>query len=362
MYNTFTDPLFYLFIIALAVYTIVRMDRVINLLQNGVDMKEPVWDSDYINVMLLTLLSFYPIYSVFSMFGNQLIEIPLIGFKVFFTLPVLFTGIAYTLLFSQVWYQTIQSRNGVALVGLFPSLMFGAFFSTFLVTALHPSANAVTSVYGYYIDQAKTVLQFISVAAVIPVLEYTIQIFKNNLTVILRGSIFSVIGGIAGVAGLLAMIPLFGSAVTSGSVAGILLRNNLGVINSLISLLAVLGVPPFWHTFYEFLAFGAITSSVALVVYSAIYGKLRKWNTGLLGIVFGSVVLLVGALFEVAISSQFAGYFKGILNFTPTISPLAVNATYLATFISSVVVVSALIALIGIALETIVGSIKSIIR
>jgi len=339
------DPLFFIFLCALVGFVIIKKDRLAELFSTGIKPGRDVFDSDYLYIIILTMLSYYPISVILScIFSTQLIEFSFLGLYIYFILPTLIAGIIYTVVYAPVWFGTVENNGVVAVFGMFIAVMFGAFFSTYLATGLNPNTEVIREVYGYYVDVALDILTLVSTMAVLPVIqrfiEYAYTIFKNNLFVALRGATFAAIGGLFGVGTLMALIPLFTSATVAGLFGGLLLRNNIeNAISSFVALLAVLGVPPFWHTFYEFAAFGLIAGSVGMVVYSIVSKQEKRFKFSASGIVVGSLVLLFGAFNEVTVSSSFASIFRSVLDFSPVISDITVDSNYVIVFILSWVAV-----------------------
>jgi len=361
------DPIFFIFLMALGVYIWLFKDRLLDLYTNGITVGKPVLDSDYLHIITLTLLTYYPIYSLVSLiFDGNLIEIDLCGVYLYFTLPTLVCGVIYTVTFAPVWYNTLGGDGSASVLGMLVAVMFGAFFATYLAVGLGINTTAIRETFGDYVDMALDVLRLISMMAVLPVIrrfiEYAYQIFKNNLFVALRGAIFSAVGGIVGAGTLLAMIPLFATATVAGIFAGLLLRNNIELVYApIVSLLAVLGIPPFWHTFYEFMAFGLISASIGMLVYSLIYKQEHRLKYSASGVVVGSLVLLFGAFNEVTVSASVAAVFRNIIDFSPVISNITVSPCYVAAFVVAWIFVFVVAVAVAYMIELVVGFVEEVV-
>jgi len=359
------DPLFLIFIGIFLIFSILKKDRLIDLF-GGIEPGKQAYDSDYLYIILITTFTYYPVYLlVSSVFPPTLIEFDFVGLYVYFTLPTLIVGILYTIAYAPLWYNTLRGDGSKAVLGLLVAVMFGAFFATYLATGLNPESDTIRDAFGYYVDVALDILRLISMMAVLPiiqrVIEYAYQIFKTNIAVAFRGALFSLAGGIFGVGTLLAMIPLFTTATVAGIFGGILLRNNIdNVFAPVLALIAVLGVPPFWHTFYEFMAFGLISASVGMLVYSVVTKQERRLKYSASGVVVGALVLLFGAFNEVTVSSSIAGWIKNTLSFAPVITDITVNATYVINFVITFAVVFAVAILVAYAIEVVIKFVEEV--
>jgi len=327
--------------VVLAAFVYIRSDRIIELYTQGIKPGRDVLDSDYLYILILTLLSYYPVYLAFSsILPSNVVEINVFGLYIFFTLTTIAIGIYYTVAYAPVWYRTMGGDGG-AVLGMLMSVMFGAFFATHLAVGLSTDTSMIRRVYGYYVDVALDILKLVSMMAILPVIqrfiEYAYQIFKNNITVAFRGALFAAIGGVVGAGTLLALIPLFTTATIAGIFSGILLRNNIeSGLAPIASLLAVLGVPPFWHTFYEFAAFSLISASVGMLVYSVVHRQERRLKLSVSGIVVGAMILLFGAFNEVTVSASVAGVLRSVLDFSPVISDISYSSAYIMAAMVSV--------------------------
>lgn len=332
------DPLLLMFLMLLIMVIVFRTTRVAQLYSSGITLDQPLLDSDYLYILLIVMLSYYPVSVLLAYtFGTTLIQFSVFGLYFYFILPTLIAGVIYTFVLAPIWYNT---KNLNAIPGLFVSVMFGSFFSTYLAVGLNPDTTMIRSVYGYYTDVALDILKLVSTMAILPVLQrfvqYAYAIYKNNFIVSLRGALFSAIGGVFGFATLFALIPLFTSATVAGIFAGLLLRNNINnLFAPFLALIAVLGVPPFWHTFYEFTAFGVISASVGMIIYGLVSKRENTLKLSSSGLVVGSLILLFGAFNEVTISSTFAALIKRALNFSPVVSDVTISGSYIITFILS---------------------------
>jgi len=338
MFSVLNDFLFFIFIALTAGFVYVRRDRLAELFTSGIKPGRALLDSDYLYIIVLTMFTYYPVCVALSLiFSTYLIEINLFGLYIYFTLPTLIAGIIYTMLYAPIWYNTIGGDGTSAVLGMLVAVMFGAFFATYLAVGLDTNTEMIRTVYGYYVDVALDILTLISLMAILPVIqrfiEYAYTIFKNNLLVALRGATFGLVGGLVGAGTLLAMIPLFASSTIAGIFGGLLLRNNIDKLYSpFVALIAVIGIPPFWHTFYEFMAFGLIAGSVGMVVYSLITRQERRLKFSTSGIVVGTMVLLFGAFNEVTVSTSFAALIRNALDFSPVISEITLNTSYIIIF------------------------------
>jgi len=341
MTSVLTDSLFFIFTGLLIGFIYLRRERIAELFSSGIKPGRELFDSDYLYIIILTMLSYYPISAILSVvFSTQLIEFSFFSLYIYFILPTLIAGIIYMIAYAPVWFNTIGGDGTNAVFGMLVAVMFGAFFSTYLATGLNPNTDMLRAVYGYYVDVALSILTLVSTMAILPVIqrfiEYAYTIFKSNLLVALRGATFAVVGGLFGVGTLMAMVPLFTSATVAGLFGGLLLRNNINnVYASFVALIAVLGVPPFWHAFYEFMSFGLIAGSVGMAVYALITRQERRLKFSTSGVVVGSMVLLFGAFNEVTVSTSFAAIIRNAISFTPVISDIAVNSNYIIAFILS---------------------------
>ncbi|RLI75091.1 hypothetical protein DRO97_04175 [Archaeoglobales archaeon] len=244
--------------------------------------------------------------------------------------------------------------------------MFGCFFATYVVVGLNPSTEAIRAVFGYHLNLALDVLTLISTMAILPLLqrmiEYTYFIFKNNFMVALRGSLFAAVAGLVGFGTLMAMIPLFTSAMIAGSFGGLLLRNNIAfTLTPFLAIVAVLGVPPFWHTFYEFLSFALIAGSVGLFVYGLVVKNSKQVRFAMSGMVIGVGVLLFGAFTEVTVSTTFAAIIRNYLSFTPVISDIVVNSSYILAVIFTLAAVSVMVLLVVYFLELVIRLAREVV-
>lgn len=361
------DPLFFIFIGSTIGFVCLRRERIAELFTSGINPGREVFDSDYLYIMLLTMLTYYPVSFVLSyLFGTGLIEINIIGLYIYFIVPTLLAGIVYTVVYAPVWYSTVEGGRASAVLGMLVAVMFGAFFSTYIVAGLNPDSASLRVVYGSYVDTALDILKLVSTMAILPVLqrfvEYAYTIFKNNFFVALRGATFAAVGGLVGIGTLMAIVPLFTSATVAGLFGGLLLRNNINnMVAPLVSLIAVLGVPPFWHTFYEFMAFGLIAASVGMLVYSLVIRKDHGLELSASGIVVGSMVLLFGAFNEVTISSSFAAVVKNTIVFTPVISDVVVDSNYIVAFILTWLVVLLVMLVVAYFIELVVEFVSEVV-
>lgn len=358
---------FFIFTIMAAGFIYARRSRLAELFKFGINPGREIFDSDYLYIILLTMLTYYPVSFILSnLVGVDLIELNIFGLYIFFILPTLIAGVVYTVAYATVWYSTATSRNFGAILGMLIAIMFGAFFSTYIVVGLNPDTSSIRSVYGAYVDTALDILRFVTTMAILPVLqrvvEYAYSIFKNNFFVTLRSAVFAAVGGFVGVGTLLAIIPLFASATVAGLFGGLLLRNNINnVLSPIIAIIAVLGVPPFWHTFYEFAAFGLIAASVGMIVYSIVTREDRGFRFSMSGIIVGSLILLFGAFNEVTVSSSFASVIGSIIDFRPVISDVVINSSYIVSFILTWVVVLFIALIVTYFIELIVKFVSEVV-
>jgi len=350
-------------VLVLCGYLAVCRKELSDLFRNG--LKHDV--SCFAHLIILTTLIYFPIYyAVAHVVPTELVELNVCGLYLYFTIPTIVMGVIFTLLYSPVWYNTLGGDGSSLVLGMLVAVMFGAFFSTFLATA-YINAEDISSVFGYYVSVALDILRLISMMAVLPIIErmvrYVYQIFRNNIAVALRGALFSAFGGVFGVGTLLAMIPLFTTATVAGIFGGLLVRNNIdNVFAPLLAIIAVLGLPPiFWHTFYEFTAFGFISASVGLLVGSLVSREERRFKYAISGIVVGTLILLFGAFIEVTASASIAGILRHLINFAPVISNISLSPCYVVSMLFAYVVVLVMTALVAYALLVLVKVVEEVV-
>ncbi len=360
------DPTISIFLILLGMYVYIFRSRLLNLFSKGIKPHKSVFESDYLHLIVITLLSYYPIYALVSLvFPSDLVQIDVFGLTtLFFTVPTVICGIVYTALLSPVWYRTVESEVA-PILGMLVAVMFGAFFSTYLAVGFGLDTPFIRQVFGGYVDMALDILRMITLMAILPVIqrfiEHAYTILKNNFFVALRGALFAAVGGIVGAGTLLSIIPLFATSTVAGIFAGLLLRNNIELIYaSFLSLLAVLGVPPFWHTFYEFTAFSLIAASIGVLVHSFISRKETEFKYSASGVVVGSLLLMFGAFNEVTVSASIAGVFRNYLSFEPVISNITFGGSYLASFITAWLFVLAVAVVVAYSIELIVRIVEEV--
>jgi len=366
-YNILSDPLFFIFSFFGLFVFIFKYNRYSEIFSGGIKSGKEVYDSDYLYILVSTLITFYPIYAIITIiFNESVIEFSILSLTVYFTISTLIVGIIYTIAYSPVWYNTVANKNYDAILGLLVSLMFGCFFATYIVVGLNPSTDAIRYVFGYHLNLALDILTFISTLAILPliqrVIEYTYFIFNNNLMVALRGSLFAAVAGLVGFGTLLAMIPLFTSSMIAGSFGGLLLRNNIQYAPApFLAIIAVLGVPPFWHTFYEFMSFALIAGSVGLLTYSFVTRNNQQTRYAVSGIILGSGILMFGAFTEVTVSTTFASIIRGYLSFASVISDISIDGGYIMAVIFTMISVVFMILLITYFIELVIRLAREVV-
>jgi len=350
-------------VFALLMYLTLCRDKLAKIFRRGLSYDF----GDLFNVVIFTMLIYFPIYSFITyLVPTNLIEFDVLGVHFYFTIPTIVIGVIFTLLFAPVWYNTLGGDGSSLVLGLLVAVMFGAFLSTFLATSFIDS-QMIHDVFGYYVSVAIDILKLISMMAVLPIIErmvqYVYQIFKNNIGVAFRGALFSAFGGIVGAGTLIAMIPLFTTATVAGIFGGLLVRNNMDILFApLFAIIAVLGLPPlFWHTFYEFTAFGFISASVGLLVGSLLRKEERRFKYALSGIVVGTMVLLLGAFIEVTASASIANILRSFLDFTPSVSDVHLNVGYAVNLVIAYFVAIAVGGIVSLALMYLIKVVEEVV-
>ena len=338
----YTSASFLLFLFSSLAYIIVARDRLSEIFTNGITRVSDVIDNDYNYVMLLVFLSFYPIYVVCAAIYNVYVEFNISFIDIYFTTATLLTGIAFAVLLAPIWYSSISNKKYADYIGIMVIVTFAAMLNTYVVVGLNPDSEVIYEVYGKHVEISLTIIQAIASLAILPILQRMQQmatIFVNNLLVAVRSATFGLVGAITGVGTAIALVPLFTSSIIAGTVGGIVLRNNLDIFYApLISIFAILGVPPVWHTFFEYRGFVLVSIGAGMLIYGYISSSGIS-RTGLASVVIGIAMIAIGAVSEVLFGSSVAYIMLQALDFTPKIAAIQVSPLYVLAVIETVLVV-----------------------
>jgi len=309
---------------------------------------------DTLKMMVLAFLAFFlTTYLIWwitptSLYAHIFVLGKIGDVTILYCFPSIANTIAFSLIFIPIWWKTLKEENYYGLVAFMVAILFGVTFATVLDVAFQPSASTVKSKYVFYIGFAQDILKMATMVAVIPLWEtivrYTYKIFSSNLQYSLRSALAGFAGGIFGfvVVGLMAV---FCTGFIFGCTVGIILRNTIAGAPSLLhafasSLLvwfAALGLPPFWHTFWEFLAFATIGIFAAIAGYALFKRNLKYLKTAVGGGMLGVLFLFTGSFTEVTVDAGFVKLIAPLINFSPTLVDVTVGATYFLTLITTLI-------------------------
>lgn len=303
-------------------------------------------------------LLFYPL----TWAGKFLVEVawpfPSVVFGTFQLTYVV--GLLYAVFVGPLWIRTLQNANGrkpqlIRSGGIFLSAVVGVGLGGAVVIGTHPSMETVEALYGYYltvsfhfIEQHQAIL-----GLSIPILEspirnlqeqlgpavnYTLDIYVNNLRISLFGGALALVGGLVG--GLL--IPL---VMVGGAKLGLILAGYLG----LFIRYAIAATDPLLGPVIAFAA--AISLHTIPEVLATVYGETGMGLAGMAPTkgdaraVFGLKVAVVGlvgflglaAFIEVFFSPLVSEPLIGYLTIQGEIVPLSVGEDYFVGVVSTLV-------------------------
>ena len=165
--------------------------------------------------------------------------------------------------------------------------------------------------------------------AVIPIIEtiarYAYTIFRNNFLYSFRSIIAGFAGGFVGFV-VLGLMAVFCTGFIWGCTVGLIIRNTLAqgynpFITPLASYLAGLGLPPFWHTFWEFFAFAVFGVFGSFISYALITRNVEMFRMTIGCAMIGVFLLLVASFTEVTFDAAVIKYIiKDAVVLTPTIA------------------------------------------
>jgi len=234
-------------------------------------------------------------------------------FQLTFVLGLLFAGVV-----GPLWIRTLINSNGrryylVRSLGIFLTTTVGIGLGGALAIGIHPSMELVDQLYGYYItvafgyiEQHQAVLALTlhslesPLRAIIndyqthlkPAIQYTFDIYVNNLKITVFGGSIALLGGLAG--GLFIPLVMIGGVkigLILAAYLGLFIRYSIVAGNPLIGPVVAFAAALSLHTIPEIIATVSAETGMGILG----MGPTKGWKRGILGAKV-AVVGLVGLL------------------------------------------------------------------
>lgn len=268
-------------------------------------------------------------------------------------------GILYAAFTGPLWVRTLQKADGrkvqlVRSTGIFASAVLGMGLGGGVVIGTHPSMTTLDTLFGYYItlsfgfiEQYQAILG-LSIPILesplhdlqeqlVPAVNYTLEIYMNNLRISIFGGTIALIGGLAG--GFLIPLVMIGGAkigLILAAYLGLFIRYSIAAGNPLIGPVIAFAAAISIHTIPEILATVFGETGIGLAGMAPMKGT----NRAILGLKVGvfSLVGLLGlaAFLEVFLSPLIAEPLVGYITIQGEIVPLSVGSDYLIGVFSTV--------------------------
>jgi len=323
-----------------------------DLKERGIEIQPPsVTFPDTFKYTLLAFLVYFPVTYILvyvvphDLYSHIFILGKIGNFTIWYCFPSIAGTILYSIIFYWLWWSSFRSKNYLGLVAFLVCTLFAVCFATTIDVAFNPSASLVRWKYVFYIDYAFSFLKQASLVAVIPLVEviakYAYTIFKNNITYSVRCVLAGLIGGLVGflTTGLMAV---FCTGYIFGCTVGLIIRNSLlsgksPLLTPFLSYLAALGIPPFFHTFWEYFAFGMFTAFGSFLTYSLIKRRLKLLEESISFSMLGIFMLLSASFIEVSVDCSFVKLVHNYISFTPQLTDFPLSTTWLVGLLSTII-------------------------
>jgi len=341
------------------------------LYTEGLKLEPPyAWVHPTFYYTLLVFITYFPISHVISfiippdLYSSVLIIYPRLELttdytKLNGTIWFSFISIIYTLILSiilfPIWYNTLRNGRYYALVAFIVGTSIAVIFATTIDVGFTPDPNLIKQKYSLYATFALEIIKQASMMAIIPLLQaiarYSYNIFRHNLFYSVRSLVAGLIGGLIGFI-VISQIAVLSTAFTVGCSIGILLRNSLlhtqnPVLIPILAYIAGLGLPPFWHTFYEILAFSVIGVFGSFITYGIVSRKIEIIRIAVSYSMIGVFVLLTSSITEVTVDVSILSLVRNYIYFTPTIPNFPISALWFAGLIFTLIYTLILIWLVS---------------
>ena len=323
------------------------------LLQEGIAIEHPETTllPPVFYYMLLVFIAFFPVtYLVLWLTPHDLYtRIFILGrfdeMVIWYSFSSIVCAVIFTLLFLSVWCNDLKRRNYSGLVAFIAGTLFAVCFATVVDVVLNVSSDFIRYKYAFYVDYAVDFLKQATLVAIIPIIETIVQyaypIFRNNLLYSLRSVFAGFVGGFFGFV-VLGLMAVFSTGFIWGCTVGLIIRNTLvsgynPIITPLAAYIAGLGLPPFWHTFWEFFAFAVFGVFGSFISYSLVTRNLELSRIALGCAMVGVFLLLMASFTEVTFDVSIIKLVSGLIVLTPVVSELSINTTWFIGLIATVI-------------------------
>ena len=353
------------------------VSRFHSLFVNGIriDPTNPLLN-DIFYYMLLAFLAFYPVtYLVafitpHSIYTKSFTLFTVGGMTIWYSVPAILDTVVYGAIFYKIWHNNLKRGSRSGLVAFVAATLFAVSLATSIDVAFNPSPSLIRYKYCIYLNYAFSFLKRASLLAVLPLIttiaRYAYMIFKNNLFYSLRSVLAGLVGGIIGFV-VFGLSAVFSTGFVWGCTVGLIMRNGIAmgkdpITTPIFSFLAALGIPPFWHTFWEFFAFSTFAIFGSLLTYGIITKNENFLRTSVDCSMLGIIMLMMAAFNEVTVDASFIRLVASHVDFTPHIAHITINLNYVIGLLSSIVVAIILMATFAWFINFLLVYIRDIVR